>query len=88
MEDEDLLSELDMMDEMDFDEEEHLSSQVLVLKHDHLGQSRQRMLLKHVLRVSRHGQVVLELHRCKDLIDDPQRQNAFADVQRVALENP
>lgn len=72
-----------------FDEDENFASQVLVLQHDHLSQRRQRVLLQHVLRVGRHGQVVLKLHRSsEDLVHYSQRQDALADIERVPLEVP
>ena len=70
------------------DEDEDLPRQVRVLEHRHLGQGRQRVLLKHVLGVGRHRQVVLELHRGEHLVDDAEGENALAHVQRILLEVP
>ena len=70
------------------DEDEDLPCQVRVLEHRHLRQGRQRVLLKHVLGIGRHRQVVLELHRGEHFVDDPESENTLAHVQRILLEVP
>ena len=48
------LVECEVIVQMLFNEKKDFSSQVLVLEHYHLGESRQGMLLEHVFRVGRH----------------------------------
>lgn len=43
------------------------------------------MLLKHIVVIGGHRQMVLELHRGENLVDNSQSEDALANVKRVAL---
>ena len=76
----------EMVVQMLFDEMQHFSSEMRILEHYHLHDCSQSMLLKHILEVRRHRQMVLELHRSEDLVNYPKRKYTFADIHRILLE--